>query len=208
MKRILMLVLLLNGNLVMAQQVQFAYAMGLTGTTSNVEGSASTGKDSLMTKSDYQLRLRRFGFIFQVRAELLQWKDGSVSIGTPLMIGYSVSNKYNSVDVNGGRITKVDSVKGAHFAFEIPVLLELNIGLHSAEQESSRFGIYVGGGYAYNYTKIHTSVGVKPLDGFDPILRSGIRMGRSWENRWGLAITMRGQTQSSRTYGIQLLKEL
>lgn len=207
-KIFLLVCLLFAGDLLMAQQIQFAQALGLTGTTSNVSGRASTGRDSLMINSDYQLRLRRFGIIYQARTELMQWKGGTISIASPAMIGFSISSRYNSVDVSGGRSTKVDSVKGAHIAFEIPVIAELNIGLHSAADESGRFGIYIGGGYTYSYTKIHTSVGVKQLDGIDPILRAGIRMGKSWETRWGLAFTMRGRTEASRTYGIQLLKEL
>lgn len=207
-KKFLLSFLLFVGNQLIAQQIHFAQALGVTATTSNVSGRASTGTDSLVINSDYQLRLRQFGIIYQVRAELMQWKSGSISISSPVMIGYSVSGKYNSVDVSRGSSTKIDTVKGAHFAFEIPVMVDLNIGLHSAADESGSFGIYIGGGYTYNYTKIHTSVGVKPLDGFDPVLRAGIRMGNSWETRWGLAFTVRGRNEASRTYGIQLLKEL
>ena len=103
----------------------------------------------------------------------------------------------------------IQGKKGGHLAFEIPVVADLNIGLHSASDDARRsLGLYVGGGYQYSYTKVYTSVGKVPFDSFDPVFRAGLRMGKSWETRWSLGFNMRGVSGGNRTYSIHWLKEL
>lgn len=192
-----------------AQNLKIAQALGLGWTTANIKGQARGMVDSVMVNSDYSLRLQQFGLVYQLRLELFQFNGGSVSIGAPVMAGFSITGKYHSRDFNGTTYRDVDSVKGSHFAFEVPVYADLNLGLHSAADESGRkIGLYVGAGYAYTYTRLHTSVGKVVFDGFDPVVRAGIRMGRAWETRWSIAFSVRGSSSANRTYGLQLLKEL
>ena len=192
-----------------AQNLRIAQALGLSGSTANIKGQARGMVDSVMVSSDFSLRLQQFGLVYQFRLELIQFNGGSVSIAAPVMAGFSLTNKYHSRDFNGTSYRDVDSVKGGHFAFEVPVYADLNLGLHSAADESGRrIGIYVGAGYPYSYTKLHTSVGKVRFDGFDPVVRAGIRLGRAWETRWGIAFSVRGSSSATRTYGLQLLKEL
>jgi hypothetical protein len=106
--------------------------------------------------------------------------------------GIGFTGNYNSTDFNGSTTKLKEGINGAHLAFELPVVADLNIGMHSAADEKGSFGFYLGAGYAYSYTKLRTSVGKVPFDGFDPLVRVGIRMGRNWETRWGLVFSIRG----------------
>jgi hypothetical protein len=190
---------------VSAQKKVLEQGLGLVFDQSNVHGIAMRTIRDTAFMSNFKLRLRRYGIIYQARMDIVGSKAVSLSAGSSITIGYS------STGNNGTTTVKYEGNKGTHLAFDIPVFFDLNIGLHSAKEESKQtFGVYAGVGYAYSYTKMHTSLGLLTLDGFDPVFRAGFRMGKRWENRWGMALTMRGSPRSGaiRAYGVQLLKEL
>jgi hypothetical protein len=191
-------------------QNRFNQSFGLMGSRANISGHAQVVTDSSMVNSDYQLRLLQFGIVYYPRIDLLQWTSGSISIGAPVMAGVSASGKYRSTDFDGTKTTTVEGVKGMSFTFDIPIVADLNIGLHSAMQDKGKFGFYVGAGYGYSYTKIRTSVGRIIFDGFDPVVRAGLRMGRAWQTRWTLGFTVRGSgaNNSIRTYALHILKDI
>lgn len=194
-----------------AQNKILEQGLGLTFDQTKVHATARHETDSGFTVSDFNLRLRRYGIIYLARMDLIGGKAFSVSLGSSVTAGYSSTRNYRSVDYDGTTSVVVERKGGTHFAFDIPVFMDVNIGLHSAKDESRRaFGVYAGAGYAYSYTKIHTSIGMLTFDGFDPLFRAGFRMGKRWETRWGIALTARGSLKAGkiRTYGIQLLKEL
>ncbi len=195
-----------------AQKSRPDQVFGLSFSTSNVSRTGAWVTDTSAIHSDYTATIRQFGIVYGFRYDLLSWKQGSISLGSPLMLGFSTTNKYRSVDVNGTKKDTITGLMGTNVAFEIPVFADLNIGLHSAEDDSRdhSFGVYVGVGYLYSYTRIRTSLGRVNYDGFEPAVRAGIRLGKSWENRFSIAFTMRGgyKDNGMRTYGLQLLKEL
>ncbi|MBV9988776.1 MAG: hypothetical protein JO301_13950 [Chitinophagaceae bacterium] len=205
--------ILLIGSLVLfsfkvSAQVSIAQGLGFYASATNVTGQARGLKDSVLTDCNFHLQLRQFGLVYIIRAELAQWKAGSVSIGSPVKLGLGFTGNYNSADFNGSTTRYCDTVRGAALAFELPLVMDLNIGLHSAADEKGNFGFYIGAGYCYSYANLHTSVGKFRFDGFDPLLRAGIRMGRNWETRWSLGFAVKGSGSSTRTYGLQILKEL
>ena len=205
----LFIVLLFISITTIAQNRGVDQALGLMGSRDHVSGVVRLKTASTTIDAAYTMRVQQFGFVYTIRKDLIQWRGGSVSIGSPMMLGFSFTNHYKSYDFNGTKTDTVLGKKGGYLAFEIPVVADLNIGLHSASDESKNsFGIYVGGGYQYSYTKILTSVGKIPLAGFDAVLRAGLRMGKAWENRWSLGFNMRGVSTSNRTYSIHWLKEL
>ncbi len=194
-----------------AQSKVLEQGFGLAFDETNVRGIGSREINGSITMSDFRLRLRRYGVVYLARMDVIGGKAVSLSLGSSITAGWSSTRNYRSVDHTGGTSVTVENKGGSHFAFDIPVFADLNIGLHSAKEESrSSFGVYAGVGYAYSYTKIHTSIGMLTYDGFDPVFRLGFRMGKRWENRWGMAFTARGDPASGsiRTYGVQLLKEL
>ncbi len=191
-------------------QKRLEQSFGLAGGRTGVQGQARLVTETSVISSDYQLRLLQFGIVYYPRIDVIQWKQGSISVGAPAFVGISGSGKYRSTDFDGTKTTTVEGVRGISFAFDVPVVADLNIGLRSAAQEKGRFGFYAGAGYGYSYTKIHTSLGKRNFDGFDPVLRGGIRMGREWQSRCTLGVTVRGsgQNHSIRTYALHFLKDI
>lgn len=202
-----------GANILHAQTVHVDQAFGLGVTTSDISGKARLQTDSSVVEADYSLKLRQFGIVYGARVNVFSWSFGSVSIGSPIMLGFSTTSNYRSIDFNGTKRDTIEGLKGTRLAIELPLFADLNIGLYSAADDSRKknIGIYVGAGYVYNYTKLHTSVGNLIYDGFEPCVRAGIRMGDAWERRFSIGFTVRGDLKnngSTRTYGIQLLKEL
>lgn len=192
-----------------AQQHGIDQAFGLLGSRADVSGLARMRTDTSMLDVDYSVRVKQIGIVYAIRKDLVYWKWGSISIGSPLMLGVSYTNRYRSYDFNGSRKDTVQGKKGTHIAFEIPVVADLNIGLHAASDDTKRsLGFYLGVGYQYSFTKLYTSAGKVPYDRFDPIFRTGIRMGHSWETRWSLGFNVRGTSNTHRTYSIHWVKEL
>jgi hypothetical protein len=186
--------------------------LGLSFSTSDITRTASLVTDNSAVHSNYTATLRQYGFVYGFRYNILKLSIGSISLGSPLMAGFSSTDNYHSIDFDGTKNDTISGITGLNFACEIPVFADLNLGLYSAEDESpkKRFGVYVGVGYMYSYTRIHTSVGRSIYDGYEPAVRAGIRMGKRWENRWSLNFSVRAGYANSgmRAYGLQILKEL
>jgi hypothetical protein len=195
-----------------SQKPLLEQVFGLSASTSNLSGLAQGVKDSVAFRSDYKLKLQEFGFVYGPRIDLYASKNLSLSLAVPLMAGVSATSGYHSYDANSSNTRKdtVSGIMGLHFAVEVPVFADINIGLHSASDPTSKsFGLFAGIGYSYSYSTITTSVGHFRYDGFNPMLRAGIRLGSAWENRFSIAFSVRGGTgAANRTYGIQLLKDL
>jgi hypothetical protein len=208
---IVLLCLLLTGIKTTAQKVIVEQGLGFGFSQSSISGQATATSENSIVTSSYSARLRQFGIVYQWRANLFQTKNLSLSLGSPMMLGWSFSSNYRSYDYNGTKTDTIEGLKGSDIALELPAALDLNIGLHSAKDESRRaLGLYFGVGYAYAFTRVKTSVGTTFYDGFEPLVRAGIRMGKAWETRWSINISARGgfESGSNRTYGLQILKEL
>ncbi|MBI2284286.1 MAG: hypothetical protein HYU71_11300 [Bacteroidetes bacterium] len=203
----------LAGTVGYAQSVRVDQVFGLGITGANISGKAGLITDSSAINADYSVKVHQFGIVYGARVNIVTWRFGSVSIGSPIMLGLSTTGNYRSVDFNGTKRDTIVGLRGTRLALELPLFADLNIGLSSAADDSrnKNFGIYIGAGYMYSYTRLRTSVGNVIFDGFDPCVRAGIRIGSSWERRYSVGFTMRGNLSnngSPRTYGIQLLKEL
>lgn len=205
--------LFLAGTVACAQSVRIDQVFGLGVTSADISGKARVTTDSSVRDADYSVKVHQFGIVYGAKVNVVTWGFGSLSIGSPIMLGFSTTGKYRSIDFDGTKRDTIEGLRGTRLAFELPLFADLNIGLYSAAEDSRKknFGVYVGVGYVYSYTQLHTSVGNVNFDGFDPCVRAGIRMGDSWEKRFSIGFTLRGNfsnNASPRTYGIQLLKEL
>jgi hypothetical protein len=191
-----------------AQRIRLNQSFGLAGTITDASGSRNL-LDTL--RSDYTLRVKTFGIVYSPRIDIAGSKDFSISIAAPMMLGMSFTNKYRSVETHPFKKDTIEGLRGSHIAFELPVIADINIGLYSAADESTRtFGVFAGAGYIYSYTKIKTTGGKIPFDRWEPILRAGIRMGSSWEKRWSIVFNIRGKLEggATKTYGLQIVKEI
>jgi hypothetical protein len=191
-----------------AQKLQVNQSFGISGTIVDASGSRNL-LDTL--HSDYTVRVKTFGVVYSPRVDLLTTKDLSVSIAAPMMLGMSFTNKYRSVETHPLKKDTIEGLRGAHISFELPFIADVNIGLHTASDETRRrFCVSAGAGYIYSYTEIKTTGGKIPFDRWEPILRAGIRMGETWEKRWSILFNIRGRLEggATKTYGLQIVKEL
>ncbi|MEO8173569.1 MAG: hypothetical protein ABI581_10820 [Sediminibacterium sp.] len=211
-KKILLAIGLLSGTILSAQKIHLDQSFGLASAFSDISGMARFSTDSSLINSEYKLRIRQFGIVYAPRVDLLGTKNFSISITSPVLIGFTTTSRYRSIDDNGTKKDTVEGVKGLRLLFEIPLIADLNIGLRSAQDESAdrKVGFYIGAGFMYSYTRLKLAAGKVTYDGFDPVVRAGIRMGRSWATRWSIGINIRGnlESNSTRMYGLQIMKEL
>ncbi len=213
-RSLLIVCFVLSSICLVAQKVSFEQSFGLSGGSSTSISKVADGQiDTTMVTSTFSVKLLQFGIVYYPRVEFLRWKGGSLSIGSPVMAGFSISTNYRSADLDrvSGVTTQREGISGVDLAFTLPVVVDLNIGLHSAAEESRQhLGLYVGAGYGYSYNRIKTSSGKVFYDGFDPVFRGGLRFGGAWENRFTLGFNVRGMLQgnSARIYELHLLKDL
>ena len=84
------------------------------------------------------------GFTYSPRINFLENESFSVSAGIPLSIATSGSYTYNSRSGYSDENT-------IRLLVNVPLIVNLNLGAGSTEETESRFGFFVGGGFAYHY---------------------------------------------------------
>lgn len=82
---------------------------GLLGSRANISGLARLRTDSSAIDAAYTMRVQQLGFVYAIRKDLIKWRWGSVSIGSPMMLGIAFTNRYQSFDYDG---TKTDTIQG------------------------------------------------------------------------------------------------
>jgi hypothetical protein len=112
-------------------------------------------------------------FTYFPRYNFIENENSSFSIGAPVGAGIGVvSNTY------GGDA-------GVSFAFDVPVVLDYNLGFKATSESSNYFGGYFGAGFGYYHV---TVTGSQYFDfngtSYGPLVRGGVRIGSSNES-WG-----------------------
>ncbi len=133
-------------------------------------------------------------FTWFSRYNLAETDNTSLSIGAPLGAGIGIANGSYSPSV--------------YFGFDIPLVLDYNIGFKSSHENENKPGFYFGTGFGYTITNWTDGSSMESLSTYGPLLRGGIRIGGGTENhpergtaialsfKWGL------EEQKSKTYGI------
>lgn len=85
------------------------------------------------------------GFTYSPRFNFLESENMSLSVGVPLSIGTSGSYTYNS---RYGYTSEDNTIR---FMVNVPLIVNVNMGAGSTQEDESRFGFFVGGGFGYNY---------------------------------------------------------
>ncbi len=113
------------------------------------------------------------------RYNFIENENSSVSVGLPVGVGIGIaSNTY------GGDA-------GVLFAYDIPVVVDYNIGCKSTMENERNFGGYVGAGFGYYKVNISKSV-YSDFNGstYGPIVRGGVRFSSSKEGWNGHGISV------------------
>lgn len=85
------------------------------------------------------------GATYSPRINMMETEALALSIGVPLSIGTSGSYSYNS---SYGYTSETSALR---FMFNAPLVINLNVGAGSSPENESRFGFFIGGGFAFHY---------------------------------------------------------
>lgn len=120
------------------------------------------------------------GFTYSPRFNFFETKALSVSVGIPLSFGLSTTTG-GSVDAYGDYTTSVGIV------FNIPVIINLNMGRGSTKENRQKFGYFVGAGFGYHHGDFLTDGIYDPntnsytetysSNTFGPAANAGVRIG-------------------------------
>lgn len=161
--------LLLLSQLALSQS--FMHSVGAT--ISVLSGKTSDGFGNSNSQSTMQTNLSYFP-----RYNFVEYDNSSVSVGLPLGIGIGISN--NGLDDYG-----------VAFAFDIPAVIDYNVGYKSTQENDSRIGGYFGAGFGYYRINISKS-SYSDFTGasYGPLLRTGIRFTTPKDRENGHGITV------------------
>lgn len=137
------------------------------------------------------------------RYNFIENDNSSVSIGAPVGIGIGLATNTFGSDV------------GVAFAYDLPLVLDYNIGCKSTMENENTFGGYFGVGFGYYKVNISGS-SYSDFKGtsYGPMLRGGVRIGSDKESWSGHGITIgifykEGlEADKLKTFGFNVLYDL
>lgn len=118
-------------------------------------------------------------FSYFPRYNFVENENSSISIGAPVGLGFGLSRNTYGDDA------------GIAFAFDLPLVVDYNIGCKSTYDNEQTFGGYIGAGFGYNYVSVSSS-SYSNFKGssYGPLIRGGVRIGSNRESWAGHAITI------------------
>lgn len=113
------------------------------------------------------------------RYNFVENENSSISIGVPVGIGIGIASNTEGDDA------------GLYFAYDLPAVIDYNIGCKSTSENEKTFGGYFGVGFGYYKLSISGSE-YSDFKGasYGPLFRGGVRLGSSKESWNGHAITI------------------
>lgn len=156
---------------------------------------------SVLTGGDETLQQTSFSYF--PRLNIMESENSSISVGAPVAIGVGIARSTYGDDA------------GISFAYDLPVVVDYNIGCKSTNENEKKFGGYFGLGFGYYKVSISQST-YSDFKGatYGPIFRGGIRFGSSNENWHGHAVTVglffkNGlETAKLKTFGFNIMYDL
>ncbi|HEY5407847.1 MAG TPA: hypothetical protein VIJ92_12200, partial [Ginsengibacter sp.] len=112
------------------------------------------------------------------RYNFIEGENSSVSIGAPVGVGIGLVT--NTIGGDAGIL----------FSYDLPVVIDYNIGCKSTVDNDRTFGGYFGAGFGYNKVTISGS-SYSDFNGasYGPLIRAGFRFGSANESWNGHALT-------------------
>jgi hypothetical protein len=117
--------------------------------------------------------LTQSNFTYFPRYNFIENENSSFSVGAPIGIGIGITTNTYGGDA------------GVIFSYDLPLVIDYNIGCKSTMENDRNFGGYFGVGFGYNKVNISES-SYSDYDGssYGPLFRAGFRFGSSKES-WG-----------------------
>jgi len=198
MKGILLPVLTFIISISVSAQGRFMHSVGAT--ISVLDGNDKE-TDSWGNTTSNQIMVVQTNVSYFPRYNLLEMPNSSLSVGMPVGAGIGIFENQEASDV------------GIGFAFDIPVVVDYNIGCKSTNSNEKNFGGYFGLGFGYYNVQIKASQ-YSNFNGstYGPMFRSGIRFGSgSWGGQavtFGLFYKMGIEKTKFSTYGANIYLDL
>jgi len=147
--------------------------------------------------------LAQTSFSYFPRLNIMERENSSISIGAPVAVGIGLARNTYGDDA------------GISFTYDLPIVVDYNIGCKSTKENERNFGGYFGLGFGYYKVSISQST-YSNFTGatYGPIFRAGVRFGSSNENWHGHAVTIglffkNGlEAAKLKTFGFNILYDL
>jgi hypothetical protein len=150
---------------------QLMHSFGLT--ISVLQGTLQEGVGSSESFAVEQNNLTYFP-----RFNFVENENSSISVGAPIGIGIGITTNTYGNDA------------GVLFSYDLPLVIDYNIGCKSTMENDKNFGGYFGVGFGYNKVTISES-SYSDFNGssYGPLFRAGFRFGSSREGWNGHGLT-------------------
>jgi hypothetical protein len=150
---------------------QLMHSFGLT--ISVLQGTLQEGAGSSESFAVEQNNLTYFP-----RFNFVENENSSISVGAPIGIGIGITTNTYGNDA------------GVLFSYDLPLVIDYNIGCKSTMENDKNFGGYFGVGFGYNKVTISES-SYSDFNGssYGPLFRAGFRFGSSREGWNGHGLT-------------------
>jgi len=176
-----------------AQEIMHSFG----GTISALFGKVETDYSS------YSFAMRQTSLCYFPRLNFIENENSSVSIGFPLAAGIGIAANSDASDA------------GLYFAYDLPAVLDYNMGAKSTSDNENSFGGYFGVGFGYYKLSISKST-YSNFNGatYGPMIRGGVRISSSSDSWNGHGITIglfykKGiEKQKLNTAGFNILYDL
>jgi hypothetical protein len=151
---------------------QLMHSFGLT--LSVMEGTLQEGAGN-----SESFAVEQNNFTWFPRFNFVENENSSISIGAPIGIGIGITTNTYGNDA------------GVIFSYDLPLVIDYNIGCKSTKENDRNFGGYFGVGFGYNKVNISES-SYSDFNGssYGPLFRAGCRFGSSKESWNGHGVTV------------------
>ncbi len=144
----------------------------------------------------YNFVSEQFGLTYFPRFNFIETKGMSISIGFPLTFGVGVAS--NMLD---------DEDAGFSVNYDLPAVLDINLGHNSSKKNEKTFGGFIGGGYGYNYLGYNLSKsGSEKAKSYGPLFHAGASFLIAHKESMTIGIFLKGGQEFNKftTFGIEV----
>lgn len=156
----LLFLIALNCKKISAQNFMHSVGANISLLTANIETPYVKGSFAMMVNH----------LSYFPRLLVMESENSSLSFGSPLGVGINI-------------IDDVTGTSGIAWGFDVPLVVDYNMGCKSAPDNENGFGGYFGAGFGYMYTNYTFGNGTEKANSYGPLARAGIRFS-SGDSRW------------------------
>src|SRR5579863_465628 len=152
-----------------AQQLMHSFGLTISVLQGTLQEGAGNSESFAVEQNNFTW-FPRFNFV--------ENENSSISVGAPIGVGIGIASNTFGNDA------------GVLFSYDLPLVIDYNIGCKSTMENDRNFGGYFGVGFGYNKVTIaESSYSDYNGSSYGPLFRAGFRFGSSNESWGGHGIT-------------------